>query len=217
MQCSASPTVRSSSSPKQNYTCPINVLPSSFRDDPLTCNCRAGSDSEALQERNKSLLLVPSWTNPIWNTHLKHGNRLLSIPSCPVCSFSLIDSVDFLKLCFPGQRSGKAGGKSLNSSNSPSQTNIYVDKGEQNPTEKSLKQATIRVHFRSSSYSLMTTDYSAGMMAWAKKEQSLNFNLVKCLVKTQPSGSQKQHTSLTNDCWKCEFKLGASLQEFLYN
>lgn len=114
--------------------------------------------AEAWHEGNKSSPLVPRWTNPIWTTHTLNTG----IPPFHSLLFSflrLLIQSDRLGrfariLCFPGQRSGKAGGKSLTSSNSLRQTTGLkggAKSKEKNPPRESLKQAARRKDLRSSS------------------------------------------------------------------
>ena len=102
--------------------------------------------SEALHERNKSLLLVPRWTNPIWttHTHYTHRNSLLLIHSCSVCSFSLIDSVDLL-----GSRAFLASILGKRKKLGLSESDKHLFDNEQNPTEKYSVQAAKTSHYTS--------------------------------------------------------------------
>lgn len=89
--CWASQTVKSSC--PHRITCPINVVPFSLCDDPVACNCRTGPHFRCISwEKLVGQILFGShkqWTQEF----------LLLIHSCPVSSFSLIDSVDLLGSC----------------------------------------------------------------------------------------------------------------------
>lgn len=129
---SASPTVKSSC--PHRITCPINVFLSSFRDDPLACDCRSEPPFRSITWEEQILASCP----PLHKSYLDHTHShtdslnmgiplfnslllCLLIQSDRLCRFARI-------LCFPGKRPGKAG-KSLTSSNSSSLTNIYFEKG----------------------------------------------------------------------------------------
>lgn len=111
--------------------------------------------SEALHGKNKSLFLVPRWTNPIWTTHpLRMG-----IPPFNSLLLHLLIQSDRLGrftqiLCFLGWRSGKSKRKSLTSSNSPGHL-VFKNGAESSGTIHPVspwKKATGQADWRCNSY-----------------------------------------------------------------